>query len=509
MKIAQELSTARPNILFITCDQLRADALGCYGNAICRTPNIDRLAAMGTTFTECHTAYPVCAPNRATLATGRYPSIHGVTTNGIPLPHEEVTMMDVLRGVGYRTYGAGKMHFGPQWAFPPDGARLKDPRPEWAVDPQPADDDLPWHGFERVAITEDNRVGPYGRYLAAHGYDVWSDPHSFTYPQHITQRSVYPEEHHQTTWVADRSIEFLRAHPAADPFFLWTSFVDPHHPFTPPAPFDEMYTPAEMPLPKRSEEESAHWPQAYQRKFHAREGSHEAIGMDRLADSQWQRIKAFYYGMVSLIDKQVGRILDCLREIGAAENTIVVLTADHGEMLGDHGLVFKGTTYEEVTRMPLILSHASSTPEPMESAAGAGTTGTSARGRTVDGLYSSIDVAPTVLGLAGLDPPREMQGRSITTPSPSDGSPADRGAREAVLIENSGARRSVRTRDYLLTWHGAGTRGELYDLRTDPDCYVNLWDVESAAALKSEATDALLELLASNLDPRHRRLGAC
>ena len=200
---------------------------------------------------------------------------------------------------------------------------------------------------------------PYGRYLEKHGYDVWADPHSFTYPQHTTRRSVYPEEHHQTTWVADRSIEFLNEHASDEPFFLWTSFVDPHHPFTPPAPYDEMYTPSDMPLPKRSEDEEARWPEAYRRKYRATEGGHEAIGMSRLSDAEWQRIAAFYYGMMSLIDKQVGRILDVLREKGIADDTVVVFTADHGEMLGDHGLVFKGTTFEQVTRMPLILSRAS------------------------------------------------------------------------------------------------------------------------------------------------------
>ncbi|MFW5745760.1 MAG: sulfatase, partial [Spirochaetota bacterium] len=321
----------KPNVLFITCDQLRADALGCYGNEICRTPNIDRIAAAGARFTDCHTAYPVCAPNRATLATGRFPSVHGVATNGIPLADDETTVMEVARRAGYRTYGAGKMHFGPQWRFPPDGGVLNDPSHDLAVNPQPSNEDLPWHGFERVAITEDNRVGPYGDYLAEHGYDVWADPHSFTYPQHITKRSVYPEEHHQTTWVADRSIEFLRDHPADEPFFLWTSFVDPHHPFTPPAPYDTMYDPARMPLPARDEGEVPLWPDAYRSKHFATEGSHEAIGMHELADSEWQRITAFYYGMVTLIDTQIGRIMDAVRSMGQEEETIVVFTADHGE----------------------------------------------------------------------------------------------------------------------------------------------------------------------------------
>lgn len=479
----------KPNVLFITCDQLRADALGCYGNEICRTPNIDRIAASATRFTDCHTAYPVCAPNRATLATGRFPSMHGVTNNGIPLSNEETTMMEVARRAGYRTYGAGKMHFGPQWRFPSDGGVLNDPSPDLAVDPQPTANELPWHGFERAAITEDNRVGPYGDYLARHGYDVWADPHSFTYPQHITRRSVYPEEHHQTTWVADRAIEFLSDHAQGEPFFLWASFVDPHHPFTPPAPYDTMYDPADMPLPARSEAEVALWPDAYRSKHFATEGSHEAIGMHELADSEWQRITAFYYGMVTLIDKQVGRIIDTIRAMGQEENTIVVFTADHGEMLGDHGLVFKGTTYDQVTRMPLLVSAPggrSAAPD----AAGA------PAARVVDGLASAVDVPATILDLAGLPKPVGMQG----SVGPQ---------RDAVLIENQGVRRSVRTKDYLFTWHGPGVRGELYDLRADPGCFRNLWDEPSSQDLKARANDALVDLMARNLDPAHARMGAC
>ena len=208
---------------------------------------------------------------------------------------------------------------------------------------------MPWYGFERVWLTEDHRVGPYADYLRAHGLDPWADPHSFSYPQNVTVRSIYPEEHHQTTWVADRAIEFLQEHPAERPFFLWTSFVHPHHPFTPPAPYDTMYDPAQMPLPAWDEAEVAGWPERYRHTYFRDGDSYEAVGMYRITDAEWQRTKAFYYGMVSLIDKQVGRLMDVLRRRGLLENTLVVFTADHGEMLGDHHMVFKGTTYDCIT----------------------------------------------------------------------------------------------------------------------------------------------------------------
>lgn len=264
-----------PNVLLITCDQLRKDSLGCYGNPAIRTPHIDAVAERGARFERVFTAYPVCAPNRASLATGRYPSVHGLRNNGVFLPREELTLMEVLRRRGYATYGVGKMHFGPQWRFPPDGGPLQDPTPDLAVDPQPEPWEMPWHGFEQVLITEDHRVGPYEAYLASHGFDVWADPHSFTYPQHICAPSVYPEEHHQTTWVGDRTLDYLDAHVSGrgadgDPFFAWMSFVHPHHPFVPPAPYDTLYRAEDMPLPVWGDEEEVDgWPEAYRAKHYA------------------------------------------------------------------------------------------------------------------------------------------------------------------------------------------------------------------------------------------------
>ncbi len=397
--------------------------------------------------------------------------------------------MEVLRQRGYATYGVGKMHFGPQWQFPPDGSPLKDPKPAWAVNPQPQDWDMPWYGFEHVQMTEDHRVGPYADYLTEHGYDVWSDPHSFTYPQHICVRSAYPQEHHQTAWIGDRSLEFLNAHPATQPFFLWTSFVHPHHPFNPPAPYDTQYDPAAMPPPLWREGEVDLWPDSYRSKYFNSTGSHEAIGMHQIPDSEWQRVKAFYYGMISFIDNQVGRLLDALSARGMLNNTIVLFTSDHGEMLGDHHLVFKGTTFDEVTNVPLIIRHP----------------GQVNAGEVRSTMTNSIDVMPTLLDCAGLPVPASVQGVSLAA-SMRD---PEITVRDAVLIENQGIRRSVRTDDALLTWHGAGKRGELYDLRTDPHCQHNLWDDPAAVQLQNRLTQMLVQLMAENTDPLPPRVGAC
>ena len=479
----------RPNVLFLMADQMRADALGCYGNTVVQTPNLDALAAHGVRFERMFGAYPVCAPNRASIVTGRYPSVHRLRANGMRLLHSEVTLMQVLREHGYATYGTGKMHFGPQWHFPADGGPIIDPDPATAISPQPGDDEYPWYGFERVALTEDHRMGPYGEYLAAHGYNVWDELHSASYPQSATERSAFPKEHHQTTWITDRAIDMLDDHPGDRPFFLWVSYVHPHHPFNPPAPYDTMYRPQDMPLPIWDEGEVAGWPEAYRRKHCALGGEHEAVGLDGFTDDDWRRVKAYYYGMVSQIDTNVGRLMDTLRRQGQLENTVIAFTTDHGENLGDHHLLFKGTTYDCVTRVPFVVSWP----------------GCESPGEVRSPLCSSIDIMPTVLDLTGVPypEPSPMQGRSLL-PAIGD---AGVGGREALLIENAGVRRSVCTENALLTWHGQGERGELYDLASDPDCFRNLWNKPEAKGLQSELMDTLVRLMAENVDPLPVREG--
>jgi arylsulfatase len=482
MSEQNSLGRRRPNILFLMCDQLRQDALGCYGNPVVRTPRIDGLAGEGVRFSNMFAAYPVCAPNRASLVTGRYPTVHRLRTNGQRLPESERTLMQILRDAGYATYGTGKMHFGPQWAWPADGRPIRDPDPATAISPQPAEDAYPWYGFDRVALTEDHRMGPYGDYLAAHGYNVWDELHSASYPQSATVRSPFPEEHHQTTWITDRAIECLNDCPAGRPFFLWVSYVHPHHPFNPPAPYDRMYDPDEMPLPVWDEAEVARWPEAYKRKYYALSDGHEAVGLCDFCDADWQRIKAYYYGMISQIDANIGRLLEALRARGELGDTLIVFTADHGEMLGDHRLLFKGTTYDCVTQVPFIVCPPG---------------GTSEGAREL--LCSTIDILPTLLDLAGVahPDPSPIQGQSLA-PCLDD---AGHRLRESLLIENGGVRRSIRTEDALLTWHGPQAGGELYDLAADPDCLVNLWDEPEAADLQSRLLDELIHLMAANVDP--------
>jgi arylsulfatase A-like enzyme len=211
--------------------------------------------------------------------------------------------------------------------------------------------------------------------------------------------------------------------------------------------------------------------------------------MHAIPDDEWQRIRAYYYGMISLIDKQVGRMIEALRQKEMLDNTIILFTSDHGEMLGDHHLVFKGTTFDQVTNVPLLIVRP----------------GEADVGGARQTLANSIDVMPTLLDLAGIPIPEGVQGSSLA------GALADPAlsVREATLIESPGIRRSVRTQETLLTWHGQGQHGELYDLREDPNCLRNLWDRPEAAALQREMLDLLIQLMAENVDPLPPRVGAC
>ena len=202
-----------------------------------------------------------------------------------------------------------------------------------------------------------------------------------------------------------------------------------------------------------------------------------------MSDEEFRHIKAVYYGMISQIDANIGRILDELERRGELENTIIVFNADHGEMLGDHRLLFKGTTYDCITNVPLIVCRPGET-HPR---------------RCVISSPTPSDIMPTLLDMAGVAEPQPspIQGHSLV-PALTD---EDFSIRDDVFIENPGERRTIRTGESLLTWHGRNSRGELYDLTTDPNCFVNLWEEPAAAALKSDLLDQLIARMAQNVDP--------
>ena len=473
------MADRRPNFLLIYTDQQRFDALGANGNNVIRTPFTDRLAAEGVNFTNTFVASPNCMPSRAAFATGRYPHVNGVRWNGIPLPRSETTFMEVLAKAGYETALYGKLHLRPH---------------------QSRERTDPTFGFGIANIAENLRTHAYSAYrdwLAANYPDYVDDGRAVTFDEGL---QVFvprlPAEAHFSTWAGNETVRYLEAGPR-EPFFLTTSFVDPHHPFAPPEPYASMYDPKDVPQPAFVPGElddkpphflDGHFGRVDQVLGYAAERDDSAgipvtrIDLSRVPELLWGRLVAHYYGMISLIDDQVGRAMAALERTGLADRTIVIFMSDHGELLGDHGLLFKGPhQYDALLRVPTIVRLPSA----------------EARSLTVEGLVEQIDLTPTILELAGLQPPGGMQGIAITDVLRGDGL----AGRESVLVERRDLywgldMRTLRTERWKLTHYAGESFGELFDLQEDPGEIVNLWADPGYRGVRAELTATLVERMA-------------
>ena len=310
-----------------------------------------------------------------------------------------------------------------------------------------------------------------------------------------------PAEASFSTWAAGEGIRFLETSPP-EPFFLTVSFVDPHHPFAPPEPYASMYDPADVPLPRFTpgelDDKPPHFLDGHTGKVdpvlglaagQARQKDLPVgrVDLRQVDDRLWGRLVGHYYGMISLIDAQVGRLLSALRETGLDERTIVIFTSDHGELLGDHGLLFKGPHhYDPLLRVPAIV-RVPGEPEP---------------GRRHGALVEQIDLTSSILALCDVEPPPSMQGHSLVDELWSGG----RSSRESVLIERKDLywcldMKTLRTHDWKLTHYASADFGELIDLKNDPGELVNLWDDRGYRAVKDELLAHLLDRLSGSEDP--------
>ncbi|GJH29356.1 sulfatase-like hydrolase/transferase [Caballeronia novacaledonica] len=489
----------RPNILLITSDQHRGDCYGFEGRKV-RTPNLDKLAAGGTRFSACITPNVVCQPSRASMLTGLLPSTHGVSDNGIDLSEEAAGkgFASQLSGAGYQTGFVGKAHFSTYVTFRPTG------RPECIQSSGDFPDDWfgPYMGFDRVEmmLIGHNFFLPEAPPLGLH-YEKWfyKDgkgperiaqyltrlPPEVTAPQ--TFNSGLPVEVHNSTWVGDQTIDFLRAHSEDDePFCLWTSFPDPHHPFDAPAPWNQLHHPDEVDLPQhrtRDLEQRPWWHKASVESTpdlpeNLRRIREEYSRIGEVSDQQLRELIGNYYGMISLIDHNVGRIMDALRETGLDKDTIVVFTSDHGDWLGDHGLILKGPMmYDGLMRVGLIAS-------------GPGIPA----GKVVSSPVSTIDLHETFLDYAGTTGSVPSHGQSLRPLIEGEESRDFalnewdlRAGRCGVALDL----RTVRTSRYRMTVERNSSAGELYDLQEDPNEMVNLFDDPSRKAVRKELEDML------------------
>lgn len=446
----------RPNILLLMTDQQRPDSLGCYGSPVARTPNLDRLAREGVLFENCYVQNPLCCPSRYSLLTGRYPHSHGVRSNWYaPRPGEQ-SFAHQLGRVGYHTAAIGKMHF------------------------------TPWHdtfGFDGRIIAEAkfavDTPDDYERFLRRHGtsrknlYDLDS-------PEYIRNatavKSKLPQQLHIDSFVGRSIVEYLWS--ARPPFCCAASFLSPHNPYDPPAPYDSMFTGVRFPprnmYPGEASEKP---PEAYE---YINNRLKWPIKTDQLSPEQIQLTKSYYYGTCTLVDDWVGRILEVLRTRNLTDNTIILYTSDHGDLLGDHGLIYKQCFYEQSVKVPLIV-HAPSRFRP----------------RRVSDPIEALDIFSTVCELGRAWPGAGRQSRSLV---PLLDGRSGYLHREAVFSENHFGR-MVRHGSYKMVYYPGKPYGELYNLAEDPDEAVNLWTRLDGSPVKQRLKDLLLDWAFTSEDP--------
>ncbi len=410
-----------PNILFVMTDQQRADTIRALGNRAIRTPVLDSLIRNGTAFTNCYTPSPVCVAARCATITGTPPHLNGCVSNN-ESPLGMTSLMQVLAGVGFQTHGVGKMHFNPQsdalWGFESrdiseEGARLRGARNDFH-------DYLSENGFGHVLEPQGMRSEMY----------------------YIPQPSQLPARHHHTTWVADRAIDFLRRRDREKPFFLWTSFIKPHPPFESPVPWNKLYRAADMLPPRRPPgfEQLLTWWNRHQNRYKYRDKGYDEMLV--------RAMTAMYYACISFIDFNLGRVLQALGD--EIDNTLILYTADHGEMLGDYGSFGKRTMLNAAARIPLIMR----------------APGDANPGQRVDDPVSLLDVFPTFAAAAGSE---------AANPSPEGADlreiAAGAGQREVVYSqvgEGNIGLYMIASRDLKYVYSAADDKEWLFDLRIDP-----------------------------------------
>lgn len=477
------------------------------GNSVIKTPNIDRIAQSGVRFNSAFVNNPLCMPSRSTLFNGLTPRGHGVRTNGIPLDSSIPTMTEALRHAGYRTHGIGKIHlnhFGfPKGSDPEKLNPLDYPESHymWRQDkikklPEP------YYGLETV-----DYVGGHGSYLYGEYLNWLKKEHpdaidmlgpnsgkaSASKAEQLWKMPL-PQELHVSKWIGDKAISFLESEAnKKKPFFLWCSFPDPHHPYCAPQPWADMYNPGDVQMPMRREGELNTLPPHYRTIYESSIPLSGRSSPTKMSDDQLRDIVAMTYGMISLVDYHIGRVLDTLQRLKMREHTVVVFMSDHGDMMGDHWIINKGPFhFDGLIRIPFLWSW----PDHFEFR------------MSTNALVSLLDFAPTILDLAGVPIP---EGTVPITPeadkmlSPWPGKSIkpiltgqESSVQDSALVENDedylGLRlRTIVTNDYKMTVYPGQPYGELFYRQNDPCELQNLWDDPAHQDVKKDLYIKLLE----------------
>ncbi len=450
----------RPNLLFMFTDQQRSDTLGCYGNRVIQTPNLDALAEQSFVFENAYVSQPVCTPSRATIMTGLYPHTHGAVENNVPLDSNVKTIAEMVSSRYVRAYH-GKWHLG--------------------------DEIVPRHGFTQRVSMEDtyrphyrNRdylahFSDYHHYLVEQGYEPEHESEGARVFGRATTTGL-PEEHTKASFLGREAARFIR-NSSGQPFMLYVNFLEPHNPYD--GPLNDMYDRGDLETGPAFVQK----PPANASVLHRATADYYSRtvkeGHDLSDEASWREIKARYWGNVTLVDRAVGTILEALDSGRQADNTIVVFTSEHGDMMGDHAILEKTVMYEEAMKVPLLVR--------VPWLAG---------GRRIPGRVGLVDLVPTLLELMGEPVPEVVQGESRVDVLQGEASLGDNdvfvewngndhiaqppfetdipteeveraiGAPRRTVISGEGWKLNLSPQD----------RSELYDLTSDPFEQVNLYD---------------------------------
>ncbi|WP_135805556.1 sulfatase-like hydrolase/transferase [Halorussus marinus] len=463
--------TDRRDILLLLTDQERYDVSAADGPAV-DTPAMDRLAREGVRFEDAYTPIGICSSARASLLTGLYPHNHGMLNNCHEpdairpnLPEDHVTFGELLADAGYANSYAGKWHVG------------RDQRPE----------DF---GFETLAREDTTEAdGGFAAHQRAHGVDPDGiELEDEIYAEYagedllVSATTPVPKEATLTYYLAEVTVDRLESAASGDePFFHRTDFPGPHHPYVVPEPYASMYDPDEIPR-------WGNYAETFDGKPYVHEQHLAYRGVEGFDWETWARAISHYFGFVTFIDEQIGRVLDAMDRLGLDEDTVVVHSADHGDFTGSHRQFNKGPLmYEEVYHIPLVVRW----PDAADA------------GRTVEEFVGLHDLMPTFCALAGVDSPSSVDGRSLV-PLLTGDAPDD--WRERLVAEYHGeefglySQRMVRAGDYKLVYNAFDT-DELYDLAEDPHELRNLVDHPDYREVYRELRSELGEWMDRTDDP--------
>ncbi|MBN2376177.1 MAG: arylsulfatase [Sedimentisphaerales bacterium] len=433
----------RPNILYLMADQFRGDCMGCAGNEVIKTPHLDSIAKEGVVFSKAYTSTPSCTPARSGILTGLSPWHHGMLGYGRVAQKYPFELGYAMRQAGYYLGAIGKMHWFPQKLH---------------------------RGYHELLVDESGRVetkgfvSDYRLWFQEQAADLNPDATGIGWNDYRARAYALPERLHPTVWTGQQAVKFIEEYHREEPFLLKVSFARPHSPYDPPQRFMDMYREEDMPEPMVGEWAAKHGPH--------KEPPPAGLWRGDLGIEQAKRSRRGYYGSVSFIDEQIGKILKALKKRGMMENTLIVFFADHGDMLGDHNLWRKTYAYEGSARVPMLLRWPR----------GMGMKGK--RGSTIDKPVELRDILPTFLDAAGAEVPGHLDGESMLRLVRGEGD-----WREYIDLEHDVCYsrenhwNGLTDGKFKYIFHAFDGSEQLFDMRNDPDELCDLAGVKEHEAV--------------------------